>query len=112
MLWFRRDLRLDDHPALDAAVAEADEVVPLFVLDPRLAGPSGAPRLAFLAGCLAELRDRTGGALVVREGDPVREVPRLAAEVGAGDVFAIQTPSGGGYGQPETEKPPGSPRGA
>jgi deoxyribodipyrimidine photo-lyase len=87
VLWFRRDLRLDDHPALTAAVAEADQVVPLFVLDPRLAGPSGAPRLAFLTGCLAELHERTGGALVVREGDPVREVRRVAAEVDATDVF-------------------------
>ena len=33
VLWLRRDLRLGDAPALLAAVAEADEVLPLFVLD-------------------------------------------------------------------------------
>ena len=96
MLWLRRDLRLDDHPALSAAAA-AGEVVPLFVLDPRLTGPSGAPRLAFLAGCLAELHERTGGALVVRSGDPVEEVPRLAAEVEAPEVVA--TGDFGPYGR-------------
>jgi deoxyribodipyrimidine photo-lyase len=101
VLWFRRDLRLDDHPALTAAVAAAGEVVPLFVLDPALTRPSGAPRLAFLAGCLAELRNRTGGALVVRSGDPVEEVPRLAAEAGAGEVFA--TADFGPYGRRRDE---------
>ena len=48
VLWFRRDLRLADHPALLAARDEADEVLPLFVLDDVLRGTSGAPRLAFL----------------------------------------------------------------
>ena len=36
LLWFRRDLRLADHPALTAALAEADAVVPLFVIDPSI----------------------------------------------------------------------------
>ena len=33
ILWFRRDLRVHDHPALTAAVAEADVVIPVFVID-------------------------------------------------------------------------------
>ena len=33
IVWFRRDLRVHDHPALTAAVAEADVVVPVFVID-------------------------------------------------------------------------------
>ena len=32
--WFRRDLRIHDHPALVDAITNADRVVPLFVLDP------------------------------------------------------------------------------
>ena len=32
IVWFRRDLRLHDHPALTAAIAEADEVIPLFAV--------------------------------------------------------------------------------
>ena len=101
VLWLRRDLRLDDHPALSAAVEGGDEVVPLFVLDPRLTGPSGAPRLAFLTGCLAELRERTDGALVVRTGDPEEEVPRVAAEVEAAEVFV--TGDFGPYGRRRDE---------
>ncbi|MBB1034349.1 deoxyribodipyrimidine photo-lyase, partial [Dietzia sp. CQ4] len=34
ILWFRRDLRLADHPALLAAVDSSDEVLPVFVRDP------------------------------------------------------------------------------
>ncbi len=35
VVWYRRDLRLADHPALTAA-AECDHVVPVFCFDPRL----------------------------------------------------------------------------
>src|SRR5687768_4363482 len=82
VLWFRRDLRLVDHPALNEA-AEAADVVGLFVLDPRLRAPSGSPRLAFLAGCLRDLNERMGGALVIRTGYPEQVVPAVAGEVAA-----------------------------
>ncbi|MGY1739134.1 MULTISPECIES: cryptochrome/photolyase family protein [unclassified Blastococcus] len=89
VLWFRRDLRLGDHPALLAACSAAGPdggVLPLFVVDPRLWGPSGLPRREYLRRCLAELRAATGGALVVREGDPADVVPAVAREVAAGGV--------------------------
>jgi deoxyribodipyrimidine photo-lyase len=89
LLWFRRDLRLSDHPALlaarDAAGPEG-AVLPVFVVDPRLWNPSGAPRRQFLLGCLAELGGAVDGALVIRTGDPVRVLPALAGEVGAHSV--------------------------
>ncbi len=84
LLWFRRDLRLHDHPALVAA-AQADQVVPLFVLDPRLRGV-GAARVQRLLASLAALRQATGNALVIRTGRPVRIVAETAAEVGADTV--------------------------
>ena len=83
VLWFRRDLRLADHPALVAAHDSADEVVPLFVLDDALRAPSGAPRLAFLYRCLRELHERTDGRLRVLTGRPEDVVPRVAGQVGA-----------------------------
>ncbi|KGA04313.1 MAG: hypothetical protein GM47_1895 [actinobacterium acIB-AMD-6] len=36
IVWFRRDLRISDNPALLAALAESDEIVPVFILDPTL----------------------------------------------------------------------------
>lgn len=88
VVWFRRDLRVADHPGLRAA-ADAGPVVCLFVLDPDLLARRHhrAPaRLRFLRAGLealdAELRAR-GSRLVVREGPPARVVPEVAAEGGA-----------------------------
>ena len=85
-MWFRRDLRLADLPALHAASADGARVVPLFVVDPTFA-VSGAPRQAFMADALQALDDSMGGALVYRHGQPAEVVPALAAELGAQAVY-------------------------
>jgi len=85
VMWFRRDLRLADNPALVEAIGAADDVVPLFVLDPRLWDPAGPPRRCYLSASLRALSDRIGG-LVVRRGDPVEMVAALAREVNAESV--------------------------
>ena len=36
ILWYRRDLRVHDHPGLHAALRAHECVVPVFVLDPAL----------------------------------------------------------------------------
>ncbi|MEV6113844.1 deoxyribodipyrimidine photo-lyase [Streptomyces sp. NPDC052109] len=88
---FTCDLRVSDHPPLRAALRGGGRVVPLFVRDPAVdaAGFAAPNRLAFLADCLrdldARLRER-GGQLVLREGDTVTEVCRLAAEADADEV--------------------------
>ncbi|NMO57513.1 deoxyribodipyrimidine photo-lyase [Actinoplanes sp. TBRC 11911] len=82
---FTRDLRVHDNPALAAACANADRVVPLFVLDPALGGLS-ANRNRFLHQSLADLRStlrEKGADLVLRSGDPVAETIRLAGETDA-----------------------------
>ncbi len=90
VVWFRRDLRLADHPALVAAAAGADQVVALFVDDDRLRRPAGAARVVFLDACLAALDESIGGHLVRRAGDPARVVLDVAAEVGATDVYVTE----------------------
>jgi deoxyribodipyrimidine photo-lyase len=96
VLWFRRDLRLADHPALCAAAADGP-VTPLFVLDPVFLTRAGPSRMAFLLAGLAALDEAMGGALVVRAGVPATVVPALAAEVGAHRVHA--TADFGPYGR-------------
>lgn len=86
--WFRHDLRLRDNAALCAAAAQADEIIPVFILDPRLleGGRSGEPRKQFLLDCLARLAqelEARGSRLVLRQGDPVAELVRLLAETHA-----------------------------
>ncbi len=94
LLWFRRDLRLADHPALHAAAAEGD-VLPVFVRDPHLRR-AGAARARRLEASLADLHRATDGALVVRSGDPAEVLSDLAAEAGATRVHvtAETTPYG------------------
>jgi len=89
ILWFRRDLRLHDNPALlDAARAGLDSggVVGVFVLDDALLAGSGAPRVAYLLASLAALDEAMDGRLTVLRGDPGAVVPTLAAEMGADSV--------------------------
>ncbi len=89
--WFRRDLRLTDNTALAAALSRAEEVVPVFVLDPAiLTRPdTGAPRVAFLCAALAAVDARCrerGSRLVVAHGQPEAELARLCAATGADGV--------------------------
>ncbi len=86
LLWFRRDLRLSDNPALVDAVASADTVVGVFCLDPRLLGPAGDVRRAFLYESLRALSASMEGNLVVRSGDPTDVIASLAVEVDAASV--------------------------
>ena len=90
IVWFRRDLRVHDHPALTAAHRAADRVVPVFVLDPRLldAGRFPSPNRAwFLLESLRELRAalrERGGELFVRSRPPRAACSRdLVEETGA-----------------------------
>ncbi|UNZ16019.1 deoxyribodipyrimidine photo-lyase [Streptomyces sp. 891-h] len=88
---FTRDLRLRDNSPLRAAQDTADAVVPLFVQDDaiRAAGYAVPNRRAFLADCLADLdrqlRER-GARLIVRTGDVVEQVCRVAQEADAHEV--------------------------
>ena len=88
VVWFRRDIRLHDHPALTDAVRGDGPVVPLYVLDPALLGGRFASpnRTWFLLGALralAEELEARGSRLVVRVGDPLEVVPTVARDVGA-----------------------------
>ncbi|WP_460446896.1 cryptochrome/photolyase family protein [Angustibacter aerolatus] len=103
VLWLRRDLRLHDHPALHAAAGAADggRVLPLFVLDDRLWGPSGDTRRVWLTRSLRALHAATDGALVVRRGDPAAVLPEVVRELGAGSVHV--TADAGPYGRQRDE---------
>src|SRR5690349_24874994 len=93
IVWFRRDLRVHDHPALTHALGRYVRVVPLFVLDPGILEGrwQSANRRWFLGGALgsleAELRERDSALTVVR-GNPRTLVPKLAANVGAAAIVA------------------------
>ena len=91
LFWHRRDLRLADNLGLAAAAAATPAVTGVFVLDPAILGaPDMAPaRVWFLLESLQELQQRwreAGSRLLVLEGDPAEELPRLAEALAASVV--------------------------
>jgi deoxyribodipyrimidine photo-lyase len=88
LMWFRRDLRLHDHPALHAARHGAERLVCVFCLDDALLGGRHAsgPRTQFMLECLDALDESLrarGSRLFVRHGNPADELATLAGEVHA-----------------------------
>jgi deoxyribodipyrimidine photo-lyase len=92
ILWFRNDLRLADHPALQAALSTGRPIVPIYVLDDEAAGPwalGGAARwwLHHSLSALAESLRARGSYLVLRRGRSDEIIPALAAECGESEIF-------------------------
>ena len=92
IVWFRRDLRINENPAL-AAAAEAEQVVPVFCFEHGLhSGRHSSPnRNAYLLASLRELDQglrAAGSRLHYRAGDPAQVLADLAAETGAETVHA------------------------
>jgi deoxyribodipyrimidine photo-lyase len=91
ILWFRRDLRLEDNPALAAALARGGPVLPVYVRDQAEGGaraPGGASNW-WLHGSLEALDEslrRRGSRLILRSGPAEQVIGALAHEVGASGV--------------------------
>lgn len=89
--WIRRDLRLSDNPALQAALASGSGVVPVFVLDEHILKYPAAKRQAFLLAGLRQLDQdlrARGSRLLVREGAGEHVLRSLLAETGATAIVA------------------------
>lgn len=92
LVWFRRDLRVCDNPALSAAVEECERVIGLFVFDEPLlkSGLFGSACVNFMLGCLKELSGRLeeiGIPLLWARGDQVEEVTRTVRERTVGRIY-------------------------
>ena len=88
--WARRDLRLADNPALQAAIEQDGGVLPLFVLDPVLLRSAGRSRRAWLLAALraldCDIKDAGGPGLSVVRGKPAHVVRHVAEACGARSV--------------------------
>jgi deoxyribodipyrimidine photo-lyase len=89
VVWFRRDLRLADHPALQAAADELGRpLLGLFVVEDGLLATGGPNRRSYLARTLAALDGSLEGRLLLRRGRPEDVVPQVAAELSSPTVHA------------------------
>ena len=99
VVWFRKDLRLNDNEALTEALNKGDEVYPVYIFDhEELNGKSlynfsktGPFRLKFILESITELKlslQNHGIDLIVREGNPEEEIFNIVQELNAKEVFA------------------------
>jgi deoxyribodipyrimidine photo-lyase len=92
LFWFKRDLRLRDHPALTHA-AGLGPILPVFVAEPEVwTGPDASARQwEFVAESLADLRRDLadhGLALVIRTGEAVEVLARLCRQHRIGAIVS------------------------
>ncbi|MEM9171099.1 MAG: deoxyribodipyrimidine photo-lyase [Pseudomonadota bacterium] len=90
IVWFRRDLRLADHPALSDALARFDRVVCLYVYCPTDAWPIGGASRWWLHHSLAALAQSLkiiDGELVLLAGNPLAALREVIDASGATAVF-------------------------
>jgi deoxyribodipyrimidine photo-lyase len=92
LVWFRLDLRLEDNPALAAAVSRGGPVVPIYVFAPDEEGawPPGAASRWWLRRSLAALDSalrRRGSRLLLRRGPSAGAILDAARRTGARAVF-------------------------
>ncbi|MBI5792434.1 MAG: deoxyribodipyrimidine photo-lyase [Rhodocyclales bacterium] len=93
LVWFRRDLRVQDHTALHRALRDYERVHCAFVFDSTILDrlPRRDRRVEFILRAVEEVDAALramGGSLIVRHGDPRQEIPRLATELGVAAVVA------------------------
>ena len=95
--WFRRDLRLTDNTALNAALAAHDQVVTVFIVSEWTGTHQwcGAARQEFLCGSLESLHRNLvakGGRLVVRSGRADVVLEQIVRESGASAIYFNRDP--------------------
>ena len=89
ILWFRRDLRLTDHPMLSAALATKQPLIPLFILDPETEalGAAAQWRLGLAVERFAATLSAMGSRLILRRGPAQAVLDQVIAETGAAGVL-------------------------
>lgn len=98
LVWFRNDLRLNDNPALNAALSDSDEILPVYILDIRLLrntqwgiGKIAPHRLKFLLESVEDLNEHLQelqSGLLFKVGLPEDILPEIAQEYGCHGVYA------------------------
>ena len=92
IIWFRRDLRLEDNIALDKALGSGLPVLPLFIFDENILNelPADDARVNFIYQTLTSIHDKLakkGSSLLCKKGDPVNVWKELIKEFDIGNVF-------------------------
>ena len=89
ILWFRRDLRLSDHPALDSASRTGRRLIPLFIYDEFTQSMGAAPkwRLSLSVKQLSKDLEGINLKLILRQGKAIDVLKNLISECNASGLY-------------------------
>lgn len=100
LLWFKNDLRLLDNESLCKAIDQSENILPVYIFDPRhyadtefAFAKAGYNRFEFLAQTLSDLRkllQNKGANLLIATGKPEEIIPQLVKGHEISAVFAEQ----------------------
>ncbi len=98
IVWFKNDLRINDNETLVKAIAESDNVIPVYCFDEAHFcttkygfKKTGSFRAQFLLESLIDLDNNLrvlGSGLVIAKGNPADELVKLATEYNATMLYA------------------------
>lgn len=90
IMWFRRDLRIQDNTALYHAIKDSDEILPIFVFDPIILDKlenKDDRRVYFIYQSLLELNQKLNGSLNIYYGDPTKIIPQIVKDNKINSIF-------------------------
>lgn len=97
LVWFRNDLRLHDNEMLSEAIAKSDEILPVYIFDPRQFAETsfytlktGTTRAQFLIESVTDLKQsfhNYNGDLLALKGYPEELLPKLVSEYQINEVY-------------------------
>ncbi|GHA90001.1 deoxyribodipyrimidine photo-lyase [Algimonas arctica] len=90
IVWFRKDRRLSDHPALHAAIDRGGPIILLYILESDTGRAHGGANGVWLHHSLGELKadiENRGGRLILRAGAAAAVIDAVIKETGADAVF-------------------------
>ncbi|BAZ45537.1 cryptochrome, DASH family protein [Chondrocystis sp. NIES-4102] len=100
LVWYRNDLRVHDHPAINEGIKQQAEIIPVYCFDDRNFGvtsfgfpKTGSFRAQFLVESVTDLRNslkKLGSNLIVRRGLPEHIIPAIALQLEVDQVFYSQ----------------------
>ncbi|MGI4851278.1 MAG: cryptochrome/photolyase family protein [Janthinobacterium lividum] len=90
VVWFRHDLRLTDHPALDAAIKTDQPILPLYIYDQTCSRPIGGAAQWWLHHSLIDLQNnlkKCKADLILRQGNALDVFKEIHKEIKISHIF-------------------------
>lgn len=92
IFWFRNDLRLKDNTALNKALNENSEVLPVYIIDPALINSqdTGSAKIKFIFDSLRDISEKLTHAkskLIIRFGKSDEQLIKLAQELDIKKIY-------------------------